>query len=248
MPQVKVATLNLFNHMGAWSDRYPLVVEQMAALAPDVIGLQEIALNHDQGMEVCRAVNGRMPEPHYRVKHATSPGQRASVFSIGTLHRIDCLEHEILDLMTFERMAQRLVLGVGSFRFALVNTHLHHPVEASAERVDQIQRLLAWLDRRERLPLVILGDFNAYAGEETVRLLKSRLRSAYEVANGREPDKTWPTPVNDWDDSPPGTLDYIFVSPEFGVMEAGLAFDIPSSDNEHLFPSDHLGLYTVLEC
>jgi endonuclease/exonuclease/phosphatase family metal-dependent hydrolase len=77
--------------------------------------------------------------------------------------------------------------------------------------------------------------------------MKARFRSAYEVAHGCEPDKTWPTPVNDWDNSPPGTLDYIFVSPEFRVLEAGIAFDTPSPDNGDLFPSDHLGLYAVLQ-
>ena len=68
-----------------------------------------------------------------------------------------------------------------------------------------------------------------------------------EAANGREPEKTWTTPVNTYDDSPHGTLDYIFVSPEWRVIDAGLAFDKPAPLNEKMYPSDHLGLYAVLE-
>jgi endonuclease/exonuclease/phosphatase family metal-dependent hydrolase len=77
--------------------------------------------------------------------------------------------------------------------------------------------------------------------------MKARFRSAHEAVHGREPHKTWPTPVNTFDNAPPGTLDYIYVSPEFEVVDAGLAFDRPSADDPDLFPSDHLGLFAVLE-
>jgi endonuclease/exonuclease/phosphatase family metal-dependent hydrolase len=248
MPRVTVATLNLFNRQGEWDQRFPLIVEQLGKLLPDVIGFQEVDLGIDSGMQISRAVNRALAtRPHYRIKHATSPGQRASVFGIGTLARIECVEHEIVDLMTFDRVAQRMVYDVDGGRFALVNTHLHHPVEAPEERAVQAEYMLAWLDRQEPLPLVVLGDFNAYEGEKTVAIMKARFRSAHEVVHGREPEKTWPTPVNTHDNSPPGTLDYIYVSPEFRVLDAGLAFDTPSLDNPEMFPSDHLGLFAKLE-
>jgi endonuclease/exonuclease/phosphatase family metal-dependent hydrolase len=248
MPQVTVATLNLFNRMGEWEQRFPLVIDQLEALTPDVIGFQEVDLGIDQGMQISREINKRLGStPHYRIKHATSPGQRAAVFGIGTLARIECVGHEILDLMTYDRMSQRLVYAVDGKRFAFVNNHLHHPPDAEAERIDQANRLLEWLDRFEPLPTVVSGDFNAYEGEETVAIFKSRFRSAHEAAHGKEPQLTWPTPVNTWDNSPPGTLDYIYVSPEFKVIDAGLAFDTPAPDNAELFPSDHLGLFARLE-
>jgi endonuclease/exonuclease/phosphatase family metal-dependent hydrolase len=248
MPRVNVATLNLFNRMGEWEQRFPLVVQQLAELAPDVIGLQEVDLGIDQAMEISRAVNKTLPSrPHYRIKHATSPGQRAATFGIATLAKIDCVQHEILDLMTFDRIAQRMAYEVDGKRLALVNTHLHHPVEAAEERALQAEYLLSWLDRQEKLPTVLSGDFNAYEGEKTVAILKARFRSAHEVVHGREPEKTWPTPVNMWDNSPAGTLDYIYVTQEFKVLDAGLAFHTPSVENPALFPSDHLGLFARLE-
>lgn len=248
MPRVKVATLNLFNRMGDWDSRARLVVQQLVKLLPDVIGMQEVDLGLDQGMQISRAANEQIAEgEHYRIKHATTPGIRANFFAIGTLARVPCVEHQILDFMTFERIAQRLVYEIDGSRFALVNTHLHHPVEAARERADQAEYLLDWLDRQPQLPLVVLGDFNAYEGEPTVILMKSRFRSAYEAMHGTEPGQTWPTPVNTYDNSPPGTLDYIYVSEEFRVIEAGLAFDVPSPDNADLYPSDHLGLFASLE-
>lgn len=251
MASVKVATLNLFNRMGEWGHRAPLVIDQLEELLPDVIGLQEVDMVLDQGMWISKQVNLRLPnQPHYRIKHAPNPGQRASYHGIATLSRIGFDEHEILDLMTFERNAQRMGFHCGATPFWLINTHLHFPPEATQERVEELQYLLAWLDRDpRRLPTVIVGDFNAYADppEEAVTLMKSRFRSAYEAVHGREPEKTWTTPVNTYDHSPHGTLDYIFVSPEWKIVDAGLAFDKPAAHDANLYPSDHLGLYAVLE-
>ena len=250
MAGVKVATLNIFNRMGQWGFRAPLLIDQLEELAPDVLALQEVDLALDQGMWISRQINKRLPlRPHYRIKHANNPDTRASFHAIGTLARIPFEEHEILDLMSFERIAQRMVFRCGERPFVFVNTHLHHPPEAQQERVEQIERMLAWLDRDTRgLPTVIAGDFNAYAEppEPAVRLMKSRYRSAVETAHGREPEKTWTTPVNTYDPAPHGTLDYIFVSPEWRVVEAGLAFDKPAAFDPNVFPSDHLGLFAVL--
>lgn len=249
MGEVTVATLNLFNRMGDWDSRAPLVVDQLEALSPDVIGFQEVDLNLDQGMWISRQINLRLPGDvnHYRIKHAASPGKRASVFGIATLARIPFVEHEVVDLMTFERMAQRMLFDVEGQPFLFVNLHLHHPPEAVQERAEQIEYLLAWLDRDARsLPTVIAGDFNAYVGEPGVALLKSRYRSAHEAVHGGEPEKTWPTPVNTFDDSPHGTLDYIFVSDHFAIEDAGVTFDVSAEDNSDLYPSDHLGLFARL--
>ncbi len=249
MAQMTIATLNLFNRMGEWERRAPLVVEQMVELRPDVIGLQEVDLMLDQGMWLSREVNKRLDErPHYQMRHAASPGKLASVHGIGTMARLECVEHEIVELMTFDRIAQRLVFLASDARFAFVNTHLHHPPEATEERVQQLEFLLAWLDQHpEKLPTIVAGDFNAYVQEKAVALMKSRFRSAYETVHGREPEKTWTTPVNKWDDSPHGTLDYIFISQEFRVLDAGLAFDRPAADDPDLYPSDHLGVCARLE-
>lgn len=251
MAQVEVATLNLFNRSGQWGHRAPLVINQLEQLAPDVIGLQEVDLVLDQGMWVARQINKRMAErPHYRIKHATNPDTRASFHSIATLSSLPFESHEILDLMSFERVAQRMILRCGGTPFYFVNTHLHHPPEAQQERVEQLERMLAWLDRDGAgAPTVILGDFNAYAEppEPAVKLMKSRFRSAHEAVHGREPEKTWTTPVNTYDDSPHGTLDYIFVTEHWTVRDAGLAFDRPDPLDPNIYPSDHLGLYAVLE-
>jgi len=248
LSEFTVATLNLFNRMGEWERRALLVIEQLEALLPDVIGFQEVDLNLDQGMWISRQINRRLGHSaHYRVRHAASPGKYASVHGIATMSRIGATEHVVIDLMTEERIAQRLVFETGAGLFAFVNTHLHHPPEDAAIRVQQLEYLLAWLDGDARaLPTIVLGDFNSYVDEPAVALMKSRFRSAFEAVHGHEPDKTWSTPVNTYDESPHGTLDYIYVSEQFEITGAGLAFDTPSPDDPDLYPSDHLGLYARL--
>jgi endonuclease/exonuclease/phosphatase family metal-dependent hydrolase len=252
MQKLKVATLNLFNRSGEWGYRAPLVLDQFEQLKPDVIGLQEVDMVLDQGMWLSKQINVRMgtEHPHYRIKHAVNPGQRASFHGIATMSRIGFEEHEIVDLLTHERNAQRFVFRIDMTPFFLINTHLHWPPEAQQDRVDQLEYLLEWHARDTRgYPLIILGDFNAYADppEPATKLMKSRFRSAVEVANGREPEKTWTTPVNTYDTSRHGTLDYIFISQEWRVVEAGLAFDQPAAHDKNVYPSDHLGLYAILE-
>jgi beta-glucosidase len=250
MAQMKVATLNLFNRLGEWEQRAPLMVEQLVELDPDVIAFQEVDLMLDQGMWIANQVKQRIPNGGHFMRHAASPGRRVSYFGIATLSRLECTSHEVLDLMTFERVAQRMTFRVDGSEFVFVNTHLHHPPEAEAERAEQTRYMLRWLDRDfTGAPTVIAGDFNAYADkpEETVLVMKERFRSAFEAVHGVEPEKTWSTPVNTYDDSPHGTLDYIFVSEQFNIVDAGLAFDIPDKANPDLYPSDHLGLFAVLE-
>jgi endonuclease/exonuclease/phosphatase family metal-dependent hydrolase len=247
--EVTVATLNLFNKTGRWGERMPLVVAQMIELAPDVIGLQEVDYRIDQGMALCRLVNaGLTDSPRYWIHHVTRPGRAAHLMGQAVMTRLPAEAHEGLDYLSFESVAQRLRLRLPDGKtLDFYNTHLHYPPEATEERVAQARKLLAWTETWNGADAtVVLGDFNAYAGEPTVELMKLRFTSAHEAAHGREPEKTWPTPVNTYDDSPPGCLDYIFVDGA-RVIEASLAFDKPHPLDGDLFPSDHLGVMARLE-
>jgi endonuclease/exonuclease/phosphatase family metal-dependent hydrolase len=217
----------------------------MVALQPDVIGLQEIDLQIDQGMALCRLVNSRIEggEARYRVYHMGRPGRAAHSQALAVMARLPVEAHEGLDFLSFEGVAQRLRLRLADGTpFDYYNTHLYFPPEAVQERLEQAKRLLAWTETWHGADAVAVGgDFNAYPGEPTLELMKTRFVSAHEAANGREPEKTWPTPVNTYDPSPPGCLDYLFVQ-GVRVLGASLAFDTPHALDKDLYPSDHLGV------
>ncbi|MEE8347495.1 MAG: endonuclease/exonuclease/phosphatase family protein [Dehalococcoidia bacterium] len=249
MSTVTIATLNLFHQISRWDERSPLLLDQLTALRPDVIGLQEVNLATEQGVSLCRQANDRLAEgPPYRIFHMARPEGNAHVEALAVMSRLPVEAHEGMDYLLHEDVAQRLRLRLeDGAAMDFYNTHLYFPPAATEDRVTQTKRLLAWVDTwRGAAATVVVGDFNAYPEEATVALMKGRFASAYEAAHGREPEKTWPTPVNTFDPSPPGCLDYVFVD-SARVLEAGLAFDTPHPNDDSLFPSDHLGVMAKLD-
>jgi len=246
---ITVATLNLFNRISRYEERQALLLDQFVALRPDAIGLQEVNLTTDQGMELCRLVNERLDgAPPYAIYHMGHQGSHAQSQAIAVMTRLPVEAHEGLDYILQDNVAQRLRLRPGDGATVdFYNTHLHWPPPAADIRRAQAKRLLEWIDARPgAAATVVVGDFNAYEGEPAVDLMKGRFVSAHEAAHGREPEKTWPTPVNTFDPSPPGCLDYVFVDGA-RVLEAGLAFDKPDAADPTLYPSDHLGVAAKLD-
>ncbi len=241
MTEITVATLNLFNRLGRWGERAPVLVEQFVELQPDVIGLQEVDLVIDQGNWLVHMVNARLGSEVYQVRHVTSPGRFAMWMANAIMTRLPVVAHEMLDLLGGERTAQRVRLQTKGGRFDFYNTHLHHPMDAGELRREQAERLLDWIASWGKGPLAAAGDYNARPDEGTVATMKRTLVSAYEAAHGHEPEKTWPTPINTFDPDPPGCLDYIFVGGA-RVLGCDLAFDRPHQYDPTLFPTDHLGL------
>lgn len=246
MPEITVATLNLFNRLGRWGERAPLLVEQFLELRPDVIGLQEVDLVIDQGNWLVHMVNSRLGAGEYHIHHVASPGRLAFMLANAVVTRLPVLAHETLDLLIGERTAQRVRLRAGQSAFDLYNTHLHHPLDARELRLEQAQRLLAWIEERSGdTPLAAVGDFNGRPDEPAIGAMKGRLRSAHQSVHGAEPAKTWPTPVNTFDPDPPGCLDYVFVRGA-RVEDCHLTFDRPHPHDPTLYPSDHMGLLARL--
>jgi hypothetical protein len=55
--------------------------------------------------------------------------------AIAVLTRLPVLEHEGLDYLSMDRVAQRLLLDLGEgVRLDFYNTHLHHPASVAAEQ------------------------------------------------------------------------------------------------------------------
>ena len=249
MANVTVATLNLFNKVGRWGERQQLVADQMAALLPDVIALQEVDLIIDQAIATCRLVNSRLTGgARYRVFHMARPGRNAHVQALAVMARLPVEAHEGLDYLSYDGVAHRLRLRAeDGATLDFYNTHLYFPPDAVEERLAQAKRLLAWTETWAGAgATAIAGDFNAYPGEPALALMKERFASAHETVHGQEPAKTWPTPVNTFDPSPPGCLDYIYVAGA-KVLDAGLTLDKPSPLDADLYPSDHIGVMARLQ-
>jgi endonuclease/exonuclease/phosphatase family metal-dependent hydrolase len=237
--ELQVATLNLRNIADRWPERIALLIQDMAALQPDLIGLQECVFAVGQDRLLGAAGEGRYVS---RQGWAGRPEYGNAILGKEPI-RLDVGDR--LELSR-NRSALRVPATLpGGTRLDFVVTHLHHEVPDEAIRTEQTTKLAGWL-ADITWPLVVVGDFNAEPTEGAYRVMRDAgFRSAFAEANGEEPAVTWPSgikaPGMDLDGDP-GCLDYIWLRGPIEVVSCRLAFDRPSATDPTLYPSDHLGL------
>jgi endonuclease/exonuclease/phosphatase family metal-dependent hydrolase len=218
-----------------------LLLADMAALQPELLGLQEVVypLQQDRligaaGAARYEALRGWAGRPEY--------GN-----SLLVREPLQGRDLERLDL-GLRRSALRAVVPIGEgARLLMTVTHLHDPGAEEAARDAQAEALLGWLSVAPPTDVqVVVGDFNADPGEPTyARMVAAGFRSASLEANGAEPAVTWPTgiqgPMIDTDGEP-ACLDYIWVRGPARAESCRLVFDRAAVDDPTLYPSDHVGL------
>jgi endonuclease/exonuclease/phosphatase family metal-dependent hydrolase len=237
--ELTVATLNLRNIADRWGERLPLLLADMAALQPDLLGLQEcvFAVQQDRLLaaagearyEIFRGWAGR---PEYGNSLLVRAG-----LSAGPAERLE---------LGRNRSALRVPAATPagtSLTFAV--THLHHLPADSDVREEQARALVDWL-AGDSDPLVVVGDFNADPTEPAYAvMIEAGYRSAHLEANGAEPTVTWPSgivaPGAD-DEGEPGCLDYIWLRGAVTALDCRLAWNRPAAGDPTLYPSDHFGL------
>ena len=246
MDRLHVATLNILNLADRWPERLPLLLADMAALQPDLLGLQEVVYVMQQDRLIGAAGEGRYGAVR---GWAGRPEYGNSLLVREPLAAADVAR---LDL-GLGRAAHRAVVALpGGSTVLVAVTHLHHTVDGAAERDQQAAALLAWLDEAPAATATIaMGDFNADPAEPTyARMRAAGFVSAYAEANGSEPTVTWPSglqaPAMDTDGDP-DCLDYIWLRGAVRVADARLAFDRPDPVDPTVYPSDHLGISAHLE-
>lgn len=246
MDRLHVATLNILNLADRWPERLPLILADMAALQPDLLGLQEVVYVLQQDRLIGAAGEGR-----YEAIRGWA-GRPEYGNSLLIRAPLEVRDVERLDLGT-QRAAHRAVIRLpGGVRLLVAVTHLHHLGADESVRDGQARQLIDWLAPAPSTDAVIaMGDFNADPDEPTYeRMRDAGFRSAFLEANGHEPAVTWPSglqaPAMDTDGEPE-CLDYIWVRGDVYVADARLVFDRPAVDDPTLYPSDHLGISATLE-
>jgi endonuclease/exonuclease/phosphatase family metal-dependent hydrolase len=241
LDRLLVATLNILNLADRWEERLPLLLAEMAALQPDLVGLEEVVYPMQQDRLLGAAGEGRYEA--YR-GWAGRPEYGNSLLVKAPLAATD---PERLDL-GFQRAAHRVRLALpGGTRLVFGVVPLHHVPADAAVRDSQAAALVSWLDgSAPHDAMVVVGDFNAQPGEAAEqRMRDAGFRSAYAEANGADPGVTWPSglqaPAMDTDGDP-SCLDYIWVRGAVAVEDARLFGDRPAVGDPTLYPSDHLGI------
>ena len=246
MDRLHVATLNIRNLADRWDERLPLILADMAALQPDLLGLQEVVYPLQQDRLIGAAGQG-----HYTA-HRSWAGRPEYGNSLLVRQPLAATNEERLDLGLSRSILRATVALPGGTSVLIAVTHLHHEVPDEAERDEQASQLIAWLESAPAADAqIVVGDFNAEPEEPTyARMVRAGFRSALAQANGTDPGVTWPSglqgPAIDTDGDP-GCLDDVWVRGAARVADGGLAFDRPAVGDPGLYPSDHLGLHAHLE-
>ena len=246
MDRLHVATFNILNLADRWAERLPLILADMAALQPDLLGLQEVVYVMQQDRLIGAAGDGRYAALRGwagRPEYGNSLLVREPLIG-GDVARVD---------LGLQRAAHSTVIDLAGGSTVLVAvTHLHHLPADVAVRDEQTAALIDWLAAaRPTDAVVAMGDFNADPDEPAyARMVGAGFRSAYAEVNGAEPQVTWPSglqaPAMDTDGEP-RCLDYIWLRGAVRATDARLVFDRPDVGDPTLYPSDHLGVAAHVE-
>jgi endonuclease/exonuclease/phosphatase family metal-dependent hydrolase len=243
----RMVTLNLEQNHKRWQARRELVIDQLAALQPDVIALNEICLPLQTGRWLQRTVRERLGVPFALVQQSKVNGS-SLLDGEALLTRYPVVETANWDYRTLDMVAQVVRLDIEGQLLDVYVTHLYRSRGDDALRLYQVQQLLAWIQTRDDVRArVVCGDFNATLEMPSAQLMASRFR----------PTQTAPTaftPLQDTDGSVSHPywarfdrcIDYIWVAGPLAVHASSVCFNTPSPTDPTLWPSDHAGVWADL--
>ncbi|MEN6456594.1 MAG: endonuclease/exonuclease/phosphatase family protein, partial [Prolixibacteraceae bacterium] len=253
---LKIITYNIrYNNPGdslnAWPHRKDEVLKLIHTHAPDIFGLQEALL--DQVNDIASKMPG-FDWIGVGREDGVNRGEYAPIFYNSRKYQLKeqgCFwlsESPHIPSKSWDAALPRICTFVlledydTRQNFWVFNTHMDHQGEkARHESARLILRKINELNEK-KLPVILMGDFNALPDENTVKLIKRRLEDCKEfsLTTGEGPEGTF----NGFDFNSPLTdrIDYIFVNKEVVVNKYVVLID----SNGERYPSDHLPVYAEL--
>jgi endonuclease/exonuclease/phosphatase family metal-dependent hydrolase len=260
---MRVATLNLWVRNGDWEARAVALRDGLRALAPEVVGFQEVF--RDGAADTAAEILG----PGYHVRHQDTgllgDGNCAAIASrtpITGWHELD----QQLGPRTADFPATTLIAEIGDLLFVNHLPSWKPQLEAERERqtVAAARRIEAMVAERAR-HVVLAGDLDATPEAASLRFLKGLqslegtsvvYHDAWERAHPGEPGLTFttdnPLMTQDTDVAVETSrrIDYVLIrcdefGPTLDVRRCDRIFDRPSPAG--VWASDHFGVVADLE-
>lgn len=261
---LKVLSINIWNRQGPWDRRFPLLRAGIEALAPDVIGMQEVM--SDGSVDLAHEITSGLG---YEIVYGEAKALAAGI-SLGNaiLSRHPIRSHERFELPhggTDERrslLLAEIAHPEGPLPFA--STHLAWKFHHGYVRELQVAAIGDILKRElpirsDALPPVLVGDFNAVPEATETRFLRGlhalHGKSTYltdcfgEVGEG--PGYTYDEQRNPFAaqyHEAPRRIDYIFVrGPDTRGRGKPLSCRVVLDEVvDGVAPSDHFGVFAEL--
>ena len=125
MSEFSIVTINILNDLAMWGKRCHLIVDQLADLRPDLIAMQEVSSkgNSSNAHWLAQELNQRKTDDDdlYNLYLCPRTGSKGSTEGVAILSRLPVKRHEILDLLTQNRVAQLVEVRIEGQPLMLVN-------------------------------------------------------------------------------------------------------------------------------
>lgn len=243
---LSIVTFNLYHDKADWPKRRTLIVEELRALNPDVIVLQEV-LQHEslrnQAEDLAKALD-------YDIYFASvDPSGNARRYGNAILTRHPVLARDWVPLRPREdaRSAAFVRIDVGGYPLSVYATHPNYRTDAEGERMrrQQLGDLLTFIDRTSgSAPSLIAGDFNAASDRPEMAAMDTGFDNAYDRlhpdANAEPRANTTLNPHYFPND--PRRIDHVYLQRgALQPLEARIVLNREGAPG--VWPSDHFGLY-----
>lgn len=271
METLRVLTLNICHRAGPWDRRLPLAQRRIAALAPDIIGLQEVLHFEVEGggpaLSQADEIAGNLGYPHRAFAAAWDVGGGLQIGN-AVLSRFPIVARHQWQLPAPDPDQTRSLLHVEidapCGRVPFFVTHLAWRFEHSLRRQEQVTFINARIAERRGAtdppyPAILVGDFNAEPESDEIRYLRgwhvidgqtTCFYDAFAFAGdgGRGITFARRNTLAREANEPDRRIDYIFVQPpdrdrRGEILSARVVFDEPE---DGVFVSDHFGVYAEL--
>jgi endonuclease/exonuclease/phosphatase family metal-dependent hydrolase len=260
MRTFRAATLNIWSRFGPWEDRLVAIREGLRALAPDVLGMQEVL--RCEGLDQAALVSDGLG---YHVAWGEASANHGYPTGNAILSRWPILKSETLPLpdggSDERRSAVFALLDAPFGKVPFFCTHFNWKFHHGHVRQLQVRALAEAVAERAPIgsfPPVVVGDFNAEPDSDEMRFMRGLtglggpcvyFADAFGIA-GAGPGITFSkrNPFAEPLREPDRRIDYVFVrGPDDAQRgepkEASVCFDQPLLGT---FPSDHFGVVATL--
>ncbi len=265
MKTLRVATLNIWNRFGPWERRLAAIRAGVGALAPDLLGLQEVVRldpGDGDGLDQATALAEGFG---YHVAYARAHDERwfgnaaLSRWPIGRCHALELPRAGTDERRTL--LFAEIASPFGTIPFFV--THLNWKFDDGHVRAAQMREIVLCIEalaKADGFPAVLVGDMNAEPDSDEMRYLRGLtslagerrvyFRDAFALAGDGSTGITYArrnpfaAPLRE----PDRRIDYVLVrgrdERHLGEpLEAAVCFDQPI---EGTFPSDHFGVVATL--
>lgn len=245
---IRFATLNLERDEKRWRERRELIVEQLAALKPDLLSLNELWLPAQTGRWLCEQAEKHLGENYLLIEQprADKPSHPEAE---GLLTKFPIVEWSQRFFSAGDTVTIVVRLLIENRPIDVYVTHLYPARHDETQRVGQVRELLSWTRERSEVEhKIVCGDCNARLAAQSMQLMAREFRPTQSAPTAftplREP-KGEPTHP-EWERFD-RCIDYIWVSESIRIRQSGLCFNQPSVEDPTLWPSDHVGVWADLE-